>query len=389
MGSSGSSLWVVGSNTHGQLGLPKQSHTPNQHKHSSPNAQSIPTIRAAEIPQCVESRDTATQVAAGETHTAALLDNGTILTWGSSSFGKLGHRIYNTNDLNEQESSNAYEQEVPQLVHFPPRLFGHTPLVFLQVSCGQAHTAAIASDGTVYTWGSNLNGRLGRETHHEVEERTPGRVQVSSGFSSISCGACHTAACSMNNGRCFTWGLGMSGRLGHGNERDQRVPVVVENLKSMQTHRCAAGGHHTLVMVSSSEQPLPTVYSFGGGSFGKLGQGTIMSSSVPLEIISLSPSALTAVEQTCQDKMWGRNSSSSNNSNNNSGGGGGGGGGEGETTTGILDWVVWISAGAQHCCAVTRLGAMYTWGQGNQGRLGHGNNDDVHVPRSISSFTTK
>ena len=51
--------------------------------------------------------------------------------------------------------------------------------------------------------------------------------------------------------------------------------------------------------------------------------------------------------------------------------------------------ILYADCGAQHCCAVTRLGAMYTWGQGNQGRLGHGNNDDVHVPRSISSFMTK
>ena len=51
----------------------------------------------------------------------------------------------------------------------------------------------------------------------------------------------------------------------------------------------------------------------------------------------------------------------------------------------VFDWIVWISAGSHHCCAVSRQGTLFTWGQGNQGRLGHDDNDDVHVPRPIGN----
>ena len=94
------------------------------------------------------------------------------------------------------------------------------------------------------------------------------------------------------------------------------------------------------------------MYSFGGGSFGKLGHGSTTSSNVPLEIVALSPSKLIMKNED-QKK--------------------------------VFDWIVWISAGSHHCCAVSRQGTLFTWGQGNQGRLGHDDNDDVHVPRPIGN----
>ena len=82
----------------------------------------------------------------------------------------------------------------------------------------------------------------------------------------------------------------------------------MKSLKHMTTSRSAAGGHHTLVMVSTSTQPLPSVYSFGGGSFGKLGQGTTTSHAVPLEIVALSPAQLTATEvRRRRDRVGGAN----------------------------------------------------------------------------------
>ena len=363
MGSSGSSLYVIGSNSHGQLGIP----TTHPSSPSSPVSKSKKSSGAAadtEIPHRVEINSPATHVAAGFQHTAVLLSNGSILTFGSNIHGELGHRIDNDNDYKNNSSkdnnvsntsstgTSTIVEQSAQLVHFPKNLHGNQPITFIEISCGTSHTAAIAEDGTCYTWGSNQNGRLGRTTASAMEEQVPGRVQVSCGLASLSCGASHTAACSTSSGRCFTWGLGIGGRLGHSNERDQHFPTVVEDLSSFCTHRCAAGGHHTLVLVSSTTEPLPTVYSFGGGSFGKLGHGSTTSSNVPLEIVALSPSKLIMKNED-QKK--------------------------------VFDWIVWISAGSHHCCAVSRQGTLFTWGQGNQGRLGHDDNDDVHVPRPIGN----
>ena len=383
MGSSGSTLWVIGTNTHGQLGTNESSIKKSpQRKTSGTGTSGSEIILQATEPRRLDVRSTAARVSCGETHTAALLSNGSILTWGSNDSGQLGHEV-----VDAVADIMHYNHEsvtgLPQLVHFPSSLHqssrSSTPIVFIRVSCGSEHTAAIAEDGTLFTWGSNQNGRLGRSCSSQLEERTPKRVQMSCELVSVSCGACHTAACAVSNGRCFTWGLGTSGRLGHNNEKDQHFPVVVDRLSGgknkLNTHQCVAGGHHTLVLAStaaaasasSQESALPTVYSFGGGSFGKLGHGSTASSLVPMEVLALSPKRLSGDDSSYR--------SSSRR-----------GGETLSSTTSYLDWVTWISAGAQHSCAVTRRGVLYTWGQGNQGRLGHGGNDDVHVPRPVRSL---
>ena len=45
--------------------------------------------------------------------------------------------------------------------------------------------------------------------------------------------------------------------------------------------------------------------------------------------------------------------------------------------------VTMVACGAVHTAAVTTCGRLYTWGVGANGRLGHGDTDDVWVPRPI------
>ena len=42
-----------------------------------------------------------------------------------------------------------------------------------------------------------------------------------------------------------------------------------------------------------------------------------------------------------------------------------------------------VSCGPFHCAAVTRSGALYTWGDGYSGRLGHGNQETCLTPRLV------
>ncbi|KAG5513896.1 hypothetical protein PMAC_000518 [Pneumocystis sp. 'macacae'] len=51
----------------------------------------------------------------------------------------------------------------------------------LQLCAGAAHFAALSSDGTVYTWGSNLHGQLGREVDGEADS-VPGAVDALEGL---------------------------------------------------------------------------------------------------------------------------------------------------------------------------------------------------------------
>lgn len=46
-----------------------------------------------------------------------------------------------------------------------------------------------------------------------------------------------------------------------------------------------------------------------------------------------------------------------------------------------------VAAGDNYTVAVTHNNKMYSWGQGNDGQLGHGTTDDIMVPKIVMHFT--
>ena len=47
--------------------------------------------------------------------------------------------------------------------------------------------------------------------------------------------------------------------------------------------------------------------------------------------------------------------------------------------------VVEIAAGGAHSACITSTGELYTWGKGRYGRLGHGDSDDQMRPKLVNS----
>ena len=46
----------------------------------------------------------------------------------------------------------------------------------------------------------------------------------------------------------YTWGYGLNGRLGHGDDENSSVPRLVEAFKGMKVTMVAGGLDHTLVL---------------------------------------------------------------------------------------------------------------------------------------------
>ncbi|CAD7965366.1 unnamed protein product [Amoebophrya sp. A25] len=140
----------------------------------------------------------------------------------------------------------------------------------------------------------------------------------------------------------YTWGLGLSGRLGHGDEADRAVPMPVANLGDGVVE---CGGHHSAFVTAQLGQ----IYTWGGGAFGKLGHGDKESCLQPALVQSF----------TC------------NYSNSTSDVGRG--------------HMIQCVLGSQHSMCLSNRGEVFTWGQA--GRLGHALSEmDEVLPRQVMAL---
>ena len=126
------------------------------------------------LPVDLGAGHTATAVDAGEQHTCALLDDGSVRCWGSAASGQLGSG--DTRTIGDNESPGSVD---------PVDLGGARAMA---ISAGQAHTCARLDDGSVRCWGSGANGRLGlcAETDIGDDERPSSVGTVAIGMTGIA-----------------------------------------------------------------------------------------------------------------------------------------------------------------------------------------------------------
>jgi alpha-tubulin suppressor-like RCC1 family protein len=151
------------------------------------------------------------QVAGGQAHTAAIKTDGSLWTWGwnNSGTGQLGNNPANALD-------NARSTPITTFAG------GNN---WKQVSCGNIHTVAIKTDGSLWVFGSNDNGQLGINQGN-VKRGTP--VTTFAGgndWKSVASGSAHTVAIK-TDGTLWVWGLGTSGQLGNNAATNRSTPVT-------------------------------------------------------------------------------------------------------------------------------------------------------------------
>jgi alpha-tubulin suppressor-like RCC1 family protein len=160
-------------------------------------------------------------VAAGGTHTCALMLDGRVKCWGENLSGQLGDGT--------QRDSLA-----------PMDVVGLNGNV-TAVAAGGGHTCAITEYGTVQCWGWNDAGQLG--DGKTADNKIPGRVGGLDGsMIAIAAGYKHTCAL-MENGGIWCWGWNGSGQLGNRTNLDSSTPVLVDELSSPATGLTAGEGH--------------------------------------------------------------------------------------------------------------------------------------------------
>lgn len=154
-----------------------------------------------------------------------LLTDGSLVSFGMPNI--VSHDEDDVGLLGRPEWSGLVEERDDK--HYVPRPIPSFSGV-QQIACGYAHTVALKSDGTVWSWGKGLYGRLGTGSGDNAYEptRVVGEEGVGflSGIVQISCGEAHTLALD-GEGTVWAWGQGEQGQLGDGTNLNSNIPVRV------------------------------------------------------------------------------------------------------------------------------------------------------------------
>lgn len=119
-----------------------------------------------------------------------------------------------------------------------------------QVRCGYGHLVAVDEEGQAWAWGLNKNGQLGLGDKEEHQEPRPVAFfrEENLKVAYVSCGRVHTVFLT-DDGRLWTCGSGVYGRLGHGDKEDQIVPTLVESLADSRVTQVECGYDFNLALL--------------------------------------------------------------------------------------------------------------------------------------------
>lgn len=106
---------------------------------------------------------------------------------------------YETRDEDNDERNRIAPRPRPLQVLEP-----NLPISITKLECGGMHTAALATDGSVYTWGCNDDGALGREGVECLPMKVDAALNIP--VTNISAGDSHTIAYNTDKNKVFYWG---------------------------------------------------------------------------------------------------------------------------------------------------------------------------------------
>jgi alpha-tubulin suppressor-like RCC1 family protein len=139
-----------------------------------------------------------------------------------------------------------------------------------------AHAAAIKTDGTLWTWGSDNYGQLG---DNSVTNKSSPVQTITGGtnWQQVSIGGYHTMAIK-TDGTLWTWGgFNLWGQLGVNDTVNRSSPIQTvtggTNWKSI-----SAGQYHSIAIKTDG-----TMWGFGSNGYGALGDGSGVHRSSPVQ----------------------------------------------------------------------------------------------------------
>lgn len=247
----------------------------------------------------------------------------------------------------ETEGSEEMETKIKTVETGPPPDFAKRHLIFdsLQKIIGKSFARGGQRGGGknntrgtyIYTWGAGYHSQLGRKFLRGQKKyaTVPRRVEMNCAVRQVDCGGLHTAAVT-DMGTVFTWGDARGSQLGYQPQgfSNQTTPFEVEALSNYFITKVACGQIHTVAVTDKGH-----LLSWGLSKFGQCGHGDRQTVKYP-KMVSLQHGL------RFQD----------------------------------------ISCGDRHTAALSAEGEVYTFGCGEHGQLGHGDDRSISGPTKIEAL---
>ncbi|RYD51327.1 MAG: T9SS type A sorting domain-containing protein [Sphingobacteriales bacterium] len=333
---SNGTLWAWGNNSRGQVG--------------------DGTVIDRIVPIRIGNDNNWVSIAAGTTHTLAIKGDGTLWAWGFNGLGQLGDGTDTDRIL-------------------PVRIGNDSNWVSISAS---SHSLALKSDGSLWSWGYNGAGQLGLGSTLTVTINSPSKIGRDYSWVRATTGVYHSAALK-SDGTLWTWGYNNYGQLGDGTTVQKDTPVQIGTDQNWVS--IAAGLGQTYALRSNG-----TLWAWGNNNKGQLGDGTNIGKTTPVQIDTTTTWVSIAGGQDCgmglrsNGKLWGWGDNQfgqlgdSTTINKN-------------VPVFLRASNHWLSVltGASSTAALKSDGTLWTWGYNNYGQLGDGTRVQKDIPVQIGA----
>jgi alpha-tubulin suppressor-like RCC1 family protein len=302
------------------------------------------------------------EVTAGQDNTYAIKSDGSLWAWGANYINQLG------------DGTNVQS--------FIPKQVGGGSYDWSKVCSGISHVVAIKTDGTLWSWGNNVDGQYGDGT--QTRQTIPVQEQTkATDWVSCSAGNGHSVGKKSNNA-IYSWGTNGQGELGDNTQTRSLIPVQESSSSSWDVFD--AGLSHTVAITDGTS----TLWAWGDNQYSQLGDGTQNDSLKPVQEsqkstnwkqVSAGNYHTIAVKSDDTLWAWGQNTF---------GQVGSGTYGSFDQTPKQVETAEWKTscAGQEHSVAIKKLGTLWAWGTNEHGQLGDGTtvNQASPVQESTNSF---
>ena len=270
----------------------------------------------------------------------------------------------------------------------PPSVAVGAPMPLLPiVAGGDRHSLILRSDGILWTFGENFSGQLGTTVNNGNEDPNPVPTQVLTGVKALAAGAYHSMALKVD-GTLWTFGDNSCGQLGRATNSGNGNPNPVPTQVMTNVVAIAAGSFHSMALTSDGH-----LWTFGCNAEGELGtllnSGTDTPTPTPQDVLSgvgvIAAGAFHSLALKTNNTLWafGLNQDGQLGDTLTAGDIG-----DNPIPVQVRTGIATIAAGGFHSLAVTTIGDLLTFGYNYFGELGTTDDNEVPDPPPHATSTS-